>query len=807
MTRSVSICDQRDERILTLGENPLRIGGGEDADIALPGLAAGEVVALVACSDGHPFLQPVGHAITVLHNGKPLDGSQWLNDGDSFLVGDVVVSCELDAGKLYLRMEQAGSDLELRPPDAAPPTGSPVRVGKQVAPTSAHQPRARSALLYGSVSLAFLGLLAIAAFVFMATPVSITIDPPPQRFTLSGGLPSFEIGGRRLMYPGRYHLRAEKDGYQTLESDLDIRSNDHQDISLQMDKLPGLVSIRSRPVNGARVVIEGKGLVGRTPIVALALEAGVQRLRIEADRYLPVESALTVEGFGKEQTLEVELTPGWAAVSVPSRPAGAAVWIDGVERGTTPLTLDLLAGSHAIELRLADHETATQELLVVPNEPLRLPEIELQPSPGTLALVSEPAGANVTVDGQYRGITPVELTLAPSTTHRLAVSKAGFESFSRTIIVQPGKTSSETIRLRPKLGTIFLTVKPADAELFIDGRSFGPATRRLELTAVAHRLEIKREGYETYRATVTPRTGLSQALTVTLKATPREPESGSRGKRRPQQIATIDGQTLQLIEPGSFVMGASRREQGRRSNDNLRRVELTRAFYLGREEVTNAQYRRFRPEHVSGGVQGYNLNGDRQPVIGISWTDAAEYLNWLSAKESLPLAYERDGDTMVPIRPPNTGYRLPSEAEWAYAARFRSQVPALRYPWGNVFPPTAVAGNYADTSAAGILANTLSEYTDGFAVTAPVGKFSPNALGLHDLGGNVAEWCQDFYAVYPNSVEVITRDPFGPKTGRHHVVRGSSWRHASISELRLSYRDYSSTARPDLGFRVARYAR
>ena len=70
----------------------------------------------------------------------------------------------------------------------------------------------------------------------------------------------------------------------------------------------------------------------------------------------------------------------------------------------------------------------------------------------------------------------------------------------------------------------------------------------------------------------------------------------------------------------------------------------------------------------------------------------------------------------------------------------------------------------------------------------------------------MAEWTQDFYAVYPGAANVVVTNPTGPATGRHHVVRGSSWRHAGISELRLSYRDYSEKARNDLGFRIARYA-
>jgi formylglycine-generating enzyme required for sulfatase activity len=105
-----------------------------------------------------------------------------------------------------------------------------------------------------------------------------------------------------------------------------------------------------------------------------------------------------------------------------------------------------------------------------------------------------------------------------------------------------------------------------------------------------------------------------------------------------------------------------------------------------------------------------------------------------------------------------------------------------------------------------LVPSILPAYDDGYASTAPVGKFKPNALGLYDTAGNVAEWVNDFYTVPTPGITTPVVDPVGPERGNSHVVRGSSWRDAGISELRLSYRDYSSDARPDIGFRIARYA-
>jgi formylglycine-generating enzyme required for sulfatase activity len=116
------------------------------------------------------------------------------------------------------------------------------------------------------------------------------------------------------------------------------------------------------------------------------------------------------------------------------------------------------------------------------------------------------------------------------------------------------------------------------------------------------------------------------------------------------------------------------------------------------------------------------------------------------------------------------------------------------------------SGNYADETASGKLPLIIKGYSDGYAASAPVGKFPANKAGLFDLGGNVSEWIHDHYDIHTGRGDDVLRDPMGPATGSGHVVRGSSWRHGSVTELRLSYRDDAVKPRHDLGFRIARYA-
>ena len=130
---------------------------------------------------------------------------------------------------------------------------------------------------------------------------------------------------------------------------------------------------------------------------------------------------------------------------------------------------------------------------------------------------------------------------------------------------------------------------------------------------------------------------------------------------------------------------------------------------------------------------------------------------------------------------------------------------SARFPWGNALPAPPRAGNFADESARSLVAVVLQGYDDRHPATAPVGSFPPNGLGLFDLGGNVAEWVNDVYAIPPPDAPV-ERDPTWTADGALHVILGSSFLQGTVSELRLSYRDYGTKTRSDVGFRVARYA-
>jgi formylglycine-generating enzyme required for sulfatase activity len=483
------------------------------------------------------------------------------------------------------------------------------------------------------------------------------------------------------------------------------------------------------------------------------------------------------------------------------------VQVDGEPVGVTPLETELLQGERSLVLALEKYKDLSLPLQVQAGTDLVLDTFQLQPADGRLVLGSDPAGASVSVDGVFHGTTPVTLALASAVEHALRLTKPGYQSLDKQLQLAADEEQSLDVQLQPQYGTVFVTAQPADASLQVDGSDAGKATQRLQLTTRSHTLLFSKPGYASRTVTVTPRSGVSQNVDVTLLTAEQE-RVAKQAAATPAVKTSPGGQQLRRVNAqGSFNMGASRREAGRRANESARQVKLVRPFYLASREVSNAEYRKFRPAHSSGSAEGVSLNTDSQPVVNVSWDDAARYCNWLSSREGLPPAYTETNGQLQAVQPMSTGYRLPSEAEWAYVARKHTQSSEQRYPWSGSFPPTAVVGNFADASIADTLANTVPDYNDGHRVAAPVGSFAARPEGFHDLGGNVAEWMHDYYAVYPGEADKLVTDPLGPVSGEHHVVRDSSWRQGTITELRLSYRDYSRVARPDLGFRVARYAK
>jgi formylglycine-generating enzyme required for sulfatase activity len=222
-------------------------------------------------------------------------------------------------------------------------------------------------------------------------------------------------------------------------------------------------------------------------------------------------------------------------------------------------------------------------------------------------------------------------------------------------------------------------------------------------------------------------------------------------KDPPKYVTNSAGMKFAWIPPGPFTMGSPKDEKSRNVLEIQHPVELTRGFYMGVFPVTQEQWRTvIRASDYIKPEEGFDLGdpsrfakGGKLPVEGISWDDCQSFLKKLRKMDK-------------------QDYRLPTEAEWEYACRAGTTTPFY----------------FGDTIATS-QANYCGLFTYGKGVkglnrqkTTPVGTFAPNAFGLYDMHGNVAQWCQDRFGKYPQH-RVI--DPQGPKDGGNRILRGGSW--------------------------------
>ncbi len=247
-------------------------------------------------------------------------------------------------------------------------------------------------------------------------------------------------------------------------------------------------------------------------------------------------------------------------------------------------------------------------------------------------------------------------------------------------------------------------------------------------------------------------------------------------------------QNMVFVQRGSFTMGDTWGD-GASDEKPTHRVTFTYDFYMGKYEVTFDEYDAFCNATGKSKPDDRGWGRGNRPVINVSWFDAAAYCNWLSEKENLPKAYDDKGnfldkDGRVTTDPSKVvGYRLPTEAEWEYAARAGNKSKGYKY-----------AGSDTVGDVAWYTSNSGS-------MTQEVGKKLPNELGIYDMSGNVWEWCSDYYDSYTSDAKT---NPF-VSIGSIRVVRSGSW-FDSLATTLVTNRDNGlvNSTYSVAGFRIAR---
>ncbi len=510
-----------------------------------------------------------------------------------------------------------------------------------------------------------------------------------------------------------------------------------------------------------RSEIRGKGPAtpasSKSRLLALAIIASIFVVGVTGGVYL-------LKSLGLAPPPPVAATGG---VQITTAPPEAEVAVGSFHARTSPVTLaHVPAGSYPVVARLAGYEDARGRVEVKGGATAAL-NLALVRSTGRLKVGSVPEGLKVEVSGEKPegggpgakaqvATTPATLTL-PTGEYVLTYSRPGWPDQGDRVTVKRNAVTTSTAHFDG--GTLAITSTPAGAEVFSGGKRLG--TTPLSLTDQSpgtYTLEFRLKGYRsaTDEEMVVPKQTTQAA--VTLVAIP-VAVAGN-----PWTIPDLAGLALQPIPAGTFTMGSPPAEADRDPDEGPQtQVTFSRPFWVGRTEVTQAQWRAVMGNDPS------HFKGDDLPVDSVSWDDAMAFCRKLTERE-------RTADRL----PAGYVYTLPTEAQWEYACRAGTTGPFA----GDGRPDDL--GWYSNNSA---------------GTTHPVAQMQANAWGLYDMLGNVWEWCRNWYGPYPGG-EVT--DYAGPTAGTYRAIRGGCWGGgADYGRSAYRFENEPGLRRFDLGFRVA----
>lgn len=504
----------------------------------------------------------------------------------------------------------------------------------------------------------------------------------------------------------------------------------------------------------------------------------------------------------KEYYIETSLNQTYSII-VDSNVAGANVYLDSIFKGRTGDNFrctisDVMVGDHTLKV---SYSNINQEQKIVVNKnsiSFRLNVDTAASEPQFVVFEVTPQNAVVVIDGKHYGLTEGAMrTVLNGGVYNYTVSAAGYHSKSGTFTVSGEKVSKNitltadaaTVTLNvangaeiwingekrgtghwsgtlnsgtyifearkeghrtttlskqitsnnpqqsytlvtpaPIYGSIMIDGTPINSDVTLDGKVVGQMPLKLNNILVgSHTLKISKSGYGDYSQTITVAEGKTASVNATLtKQVAQTPKATPASANGSATIGNFD-MPFVFVKGGTFTMGATSEQRSDALDNERPKHSVTLSdYYICKYEVTQALWRA-----VMGSNPSY-FKGDNLPVENVSWNDIQEFIRKLNAQTGKK-------------------FRLPTEAEWEYAARGGNKSRGYKYSGSN---------------------NALHVAWSDDKKTYPVGQKQPNELGIYDMSGNVCEWCSDWYDNYNRSLQT---NPKGPSSGSGRVARGGSW--------------------------------
>ena len=573
--------------------------------------------------------------------------------------------------------------------------------------------------------------------------------------------------------------KLQVESFKITESDISAQTQPRKDLN---DRNCALVKVQ---FVGAISEVEGnvvKPLVSHGNETWVYMPQGSRQLKLLTQRYLPV--MVTFADYGVEklesnrtyvlvlvkpngQNDPIDAGGNFYAISV--QPKDAKVTVDGVLQESSSdgeYSAMLPYGTHTYKVEAGGYISKSGSFSVSSGDMAPI-NVSLVSALATVSVTCPTPAVSLYVDKKSVGNAPWSGSLKEGM-HLVEAKKNGYRSQQKTIqLSQQQKLDVSFGELVAILGNLSVNYKPFGAEVYVDGKKLGQSPRVFNGLLVGnHQVEVRKDGYATDKKSVTISEGQTASISGTLSSNTASSSNGYASSSSVSSggneisIPVKNGITIDMVkvEAGTFMMGATSEMQNPWDDEKpVREVILTNDYYIGKYEVTQSLW-----QAVMGTNPSY-FKGDNLPVEQVSWDNC---LGFISKLNSL------------------TGrkFRLPTEAEWEYAARGGKKSRGYQY-----------SGSFNISDVAWYNGNSGNKIH-------PIGMKQANELGVYDMSGNVNEWCQDWYGSYVSSSQT---NPLGANSGSFRVCRGGSWYFGTVN-CRSSFR---SRGNPDtrsryLGFRL-----
>ena len=438
----------------------------------------------------------------------------------------------------------------------------------------------------------------------------------------------------------------------------------------------------------------------------------------------------------------------YGSLNIRTVPQGARVFLDGNDIGTTPLHRDdIKIGDYTLLLQLVRYSVLTQSITVKLGESTEV-DTTMVGLTGSLQITTFPVGASIFLDGEYEGVTGDKGLTVEDVLIGSCVVKAHYEGYlscEKTVEIENKTTTFEDIKLKPKSGAIFVISIPESAEVILDDSLLANELTPVKLNDIetgSHKVTVNLMDYKSAEKFITVEPDKTFPVSIELVRITREDSVDAL-------CSVLPDTSWVFFSADSFMMGSPEGENGRDEDEGPQHLVFIKPFGMMKTEVTQALWLEVmgttvqQQRNIADPSEKIYGEGSQFPMYYVTWNEVQVFLEKLN------------------LRDPGKDYRLPTEAEWEYACRART---TSRYYWGE-------DSGYGDI---GYYAEYSSSRND-LRGTIEVGSKLPNSFGLHDMSGNVWEWCDNvWYDFHQDShSEDSVREENSEKMKR--ILRGGSW--------------------------------